>query len=216
MNQPALNNLDAAIWHTIDINAAIDQNNLDSRPVLTTAFPVFDGERVLSQGTFTLYDFRALGDGTYAHNSGFFYASGGFGAALTLGAAAGRMAGNSRRKREAQAAAIPRWTPIDTGYLHVTTHRACFQTSTNFFTWDYGSMTTVQLVGCTQMQFTGSTDDGRQICWIVDSVWAALLFTIWARRCHVQHPQFVSRVWIPQGWYERARASSYGLPRGSS
>ncbi|MDF8265170.1 hypothetical protein [Luteipulveratus flavus] len=215
-NQPDLSNLDAAIWHTVDINAALDQGSLHRRPRLATTFPLLDGERVLAQGSFTLYDFLAAGDGTYMHNSSFFYARGGLGAALTLGVAASQIAGNSRRKRAAAAAAVPRWTPISSGHLHVTTHRTCFQTAAKFFVWDYGSMTTAQLMASHQMQFTGSTDDGRQVSWIVDSVWAALLFTIWARRCHAQHPQYVSRTWVPQGWYERARASSYGLPRGAS
>lgn len=204
--------LDAAIWHTVDINQAIDARRLDSRPYLATYFPLLPGEKVLSQGGFTLLDYQSVGDGSYLHNSSYFYASGGLGAAMTLGFAASRAAGNSRRRRAALAAATPRWLAIDSGELHVSTHRLCFQSAGSFYGWTYDAIDVAQLAGPEQMHFSGTTEDGRRISWILDSVWAALAFTLWARSRHPHHPQFTGRTWIPAGWADRVRATSYGLP----
>ncbi|MCF8569225.1 hypothetical protein L5G32_02950 [Gordonia sp. HY002] len=92
----------------------------------------------------------------------------------------------------------------------VSTHHLHFATPYKYFQWDFGSIHSMTLVGPGQVQFAGQSVDGP-IAWILESDWAELAFTIWARARHAQHPQFITAGWIPPGWHERAAHAGWQL-----
>ena len=102
---------DAAIWRTVCINDLVDSGRFHEVPHVPTTFPgaLSPEEKVMATGPFALHEFMSIGDGTYVHDAGFFFASGRYGAALTAGVAIGRAVGNrSRRRAAADAAVVPR------------------------------------------------------------------------------------------------------------
>ncbi len=204
---------DLAVWHTVDINLYLDEGHLEQRPVIGTPFPLRHSheERALAEGEFTLLTYVASGDGSYAHSSGFFFATGPAGLALTALTVAGRAAANSRRRREAEEAAALRWRPTERGHLTVSTHGFYLRGSTGFFPWPYVAVSTAELLGPGQVRLSGSSDQGS-IDWIITSVWAELFFTLWARTVHPAHPQFVGRTWVPPGWADRLTREGHALP----
>ncbi|SIR99105.1 hypothetical protein SAMN05445060_2016 [Williamsia sterculiae] len=163
------------------------------------------------QGAFTLHDFGAMGDGSYVHNNGFFFASGGTGLALTAGMAAGRALGNGSRRSAAQAAAVARWKQIDQGALFVSTHGFRMQTQRGMYSWWWDAIGSMQLVAPGTVQFSGDSANGH-VTWILGSEWAELVFTFWARVRHRRHPQFLNGGWVPPGWAQRYGASGMSAP----
>lgn len=208
-----MSNADIAIWHTVDINQRIDSGELAGRAAAPTSFPPqFDtSETMLASGPFSLLEFTSAGDGSYVHqNSAFF---GGGGAALAFGAAftVGTAIGNSNRRRAAAQAAAHAWRPVDSGDVTVSTHGFYLRTPRGLLPWGWGAIQEAQLVGPQQVNLSGDSDRGR-VGWIICSDWAELLFTMWARVMHPQHPQFVTRTWIPEGWAGRVQSCNVVLP----
>ncbi|QRY62584.1 hypothetical protein JVX90_19855 [Gordonia sp. PDNC005] len=200
---------DIAIWHTTQINSLIDSGRAAELPNLLTPFPVADSGTVLADGTFRLLNFESAGNGTYVHQSGFVFGTGGVGLAIAGGFALAQAAGNSRRRREAAALAQPQWRQIDAGQLWISTSTLHFSVPSQYYTWTYDSIDSMTLVAPRQAQFSGRSAHGP-ITWILESDWAELAFTVWARARHPRHPQFMTRGWIPPGWHDRAHLA--GLP----
>src|SRR5690606_32039467 len=89
--------------------AATGREVLPLQPVLTNFAPQGGPHDVLlCGGPYELLTFRPLGDGSYQHNGGFFFATGGVGLALTAGAMIARGVGNRSRREAAAQAAVPR------------------------------------------------------------------------------------------------------------
>ncbi|MEO7059217.1 MAG: hypothetical protein ABI083_05845 [Lapillicoccus sp.] len=204
---------DSAIWHTVDINIWLDEGHLERRAAIGTRFPLrFDAdERALAQGDFTLLSYVAAGDGSYTHNGGFFFATGAAGLALTAVAAAGRAAANSRRRAQAAAEAAMQWRPTDGGQLTVTSHGFYLAARQGFYPWVYPAIDTASMMGPQQVQLSGQSDHGP-VQWVIVSVWAELIFTLWARAVHPRHPQIVEQTWIPPGWLDRLKVAGHVLP----
>lgn len=153
----------------------------------------------------------SIGDGTYVHDAGFFFASGRYGAALTAGVAIGRAVGNRSRRRAAADAAVPRWCLVDDGLVHVSDFGFYLQSRRGLLPWGWGAVTSAQLVGPGRLWMSGNSTNGP-VQWIVDSDWAVLILTMWARVRHPRHPQFEQGAWIPEGWAARITADGYPLP----
>lgn len=208
-----LSDSDTALWHTLRINLELDREQTPG-PV-THYGATYTGdpdERILARGPFQLLDFRSLGDGSYLHNNGFFFATGGAGAAATVAYGVGQAIGNSRRRNAAAAMAMPRWTLIDGGMVDVTDRRLVMQTPNGLYSWWYSAFTSAMLVGPRQLNFTGGAADGREISWILDSDWAELALTIWARLHAPAHPQRHS--WLPPDWAKRVILAGQVFPPG--
>lgn len=183
-----LSQADIAIWHTLAIEQQLADGSIAARPQAPTNFGLYQGEWALANGEFTLHEYHA-GDGFYAPNYS-------------------RRAGGQ--------AAVPRWVPIAGGIMCLTTMRMCFTEPTKHYQWGWQHISSGQLVGPRQFNFTGHTEDGRDVSWILESDWAELALILWARVQHPQHWQFAGRTWIPQGWTERALAAGYAIPGSSS
>lgn len=206
---------EAAIWRTVAINQSIDHGVMGKFPQVPTHFPLQlggDRERVFATGPFQLRDYIALGDGSYMHQSGMMFATGAAGLALTGAFAVGQAIGNSSRRSHAEAMATPQWHVIDQGQVFVSGAGFYLDTGRNLFPWGFRSIHSARLVKPGAALINGESRQGP-IAWIVESDWAELIFTLWARLIHPNHPQFAGNAWIPPGWSDRARTSKYGLPR---
>lgn len=94
------------------------------------------------------------------------------------------------------------WTAIDVGQLTVSTIGFYLETDDAVNPWDYGSIVAAELAGPGRVYLTGTSQRGT-VCWLLTSIWAELVFVLWARARHPQHPQLVKHDWIPDGWVER-------------
>lgn len=203
---------DTAVWHTVRINDLIDRGSIDECPRVTTTFAPMDAsEHVFAQGPFGLFNFEAMGDGSYVHSSGAVFATGGAAAAFAGAFTIAQALGNRQRKRVARAAAQPRWRQIDAGSLWVSSHGVHFATAMKYYSWAYSAIDALELISPGTIRFEGRSLNGP-ISWVLESDWAELAFTLWARSRHPNHPQFVSRAWVPAGWRERVIAGGYALP----
>jgi len=199
-------NRDSALWHTCEIVADLSQGRYpQSAPqVLTSFLPTLGPEEALwASGPFQLFDYQPIGDGSYVHNSGWFFATGAAGLMATAAIAAARAAGNNSRRASAAAAAQPRWVPIDWGTLHTGSHGVYLHTPTALLTWGWPSFTSMSMMAPGTVHLNGNSDRG-QVSWILEADWAELVFVLWAVTVHPRHPQLVNGEWLPPGWLERA------------
>lgn len=200
---------DDALLHSCYVVSAFR----DGRPDLvvsdiSASFPPSLGqhERLLVHGAFSLSDHQAAGDGTYMHDSGFFFASGGAGLAVTGVVAGARAIGNASRRARAAQDAVPRWIEIDRGSIIVGTHGFYLQSALGHREWGWDSITLADMVGPDHVHLVGVSTTGP-VSWIVSSPWSPLLFALWCLARHPEHPRFVSGGWLPPGWWDRAIAS---------
>lgn len=211
---------DSAIWRTVWLNDLADAGLLKTAESIPTSFAphLGVGERALAAGPVRQLEYMAAGDGSYTHESGgalfvtgsprMLAASAGF----TLAGAALRGRGNAKRRREAEQRAQQQWRQIDEGLLYVSQFGLYFHTPGGLFPWSWDSITSMQLVGPGQLLMSGHSQRGP-VQWILQSDWAELAFTFWARSRHPEHPQFRSGTWVPPGWVQRVEASPWELPR---
>ena len=207
---------DTALWYTCEIAADLVAGRLPhSKPEVLAAFPPQPPDELFwASGQFQLLELRTLGDGSYVHNGGFFFATGPLGLAATAATAIGRAAGNGARRKAAAQAAVPRWTVIDTGWAYIAPSGFAMQSQGGVFHWSGGSIQAAQMVAPRTLHFYGNSSRGP-ISWILVSDWAELIFLTWALRHHPRHPQLLDGGWLPPGWLTRCAGYSHGtrLPR---
>lgn len=104
---------------------------------------------------------------------------------------------------------------IGSGTLYVSTDGFYMHTAAGLHPWRYSAITTAQLTAPGSLVFSGDSDNGP-ITWAMESGWAELAFTLWARTVHPQHPQYAGHQWIPAEWADRVQASGYQLPTHSN
>lgn len=205
---------DTAIWYAIQITELIGAGRLEQWPGEPAPFVMRlgEGERALTTGGYMLYDYGALGDGSYEHQGGMFMATGRGGLAMTAGFMAAQAFGNSSRRKAAERAAQERWRPLEQGQIWVTEHGFYRASQYGMTTWGYGDIDAAQLVAPGNLWFSGQSSQGP-ISWIVESTWAELILLLWARAVGVQHPQTMDVGWIPPGWVERVQGAGVALPQ---
>jgi hypothetical protein len=212
--QPTWSTHDAAVWHTVDIVQAALASRLDERPAIHAPFPPRHGvgERLLAQGDFQLYTHTSVGDGSYQHSDGFFFATGGVGLALTAGFAVAQAAGNASRRNRAAQDAVPRWLLSDRGLMWVSTAGFYLQTVNGLFPWAWQHIQSAQLLAPATLHLQGQSDTGS-VSWLIVSDWAELAFVLWALQMHPQHPMLTQMTWVPPGWQQRCVQAGYAPPR---
>lgn len=184
-------------------------------PEVLAPFPPSTGDdRFWASGGFELLACRAVGDGSYMRNDGFFFATGPLGLVLTAASAAGRAVGNSSRRQAAAANAVPRWIEIDRGSAYLAPSGFAMHTPYALLSWPYSSLTSAQMVGPRSVHFQGTSTSGP-ISWILLCDWAELLFITWALTFHPRHPQLLNGGWLPPGWLERCTEHRYSTRLGS-
>ena len=162
-------------------------------------------EQFLATGPFSLSTYDAPGDGTYSHDSSFFFATGKAGLAATAGLAAARAAGNSQRRKQAAYQTIPRWIPVYSGTVTVSDEGAYLRTMQEFIPWDWPMIRSAQMVGFNLGVLAVPRADGRLGHWLLQSHYAELVFVLWAAKMYPSHPQLVDGSWLPANWLHWAR-----------
>ncbi|MGH3526281.1 MAG: hypothetical protein ACRDQV_14160 [Pseudonocardiaceae bacterium] len=173
---------------------------------VTAPFPPTLGEELplWGSGAFTLHEWRAPGDGSWQPNQTIAFGTGAVGAGLMIGSLLGGVIGNSRARRAAEAAAIPRWMQTDGGGLYLS-HRGFYLHTDRVVAWDWASVTSATMAKPGAVQISGTSEYGP-ISWALCSDWAELLFITWALTRHPRHPQLIGGQWLPPGWLDHAHA----------
>ncbi|MHB1138047.1 MAG: hypothetical protein ACYC2O_03765 [Microthrixaceae bacterium] len=165
-------------------------------------------EQMIHWGDYQRSWFGAAGDGSY-DSSTFFL--GGFGAAgMALGAATlGASAiGNAGRKSRARRDATEMWRPIDSGHLYVSTHGYYILPSTGgIFCFPQSSLLQADLGGPGVLLATHSMDGGHQSQFAITTVWAELLFVMWAHEYSPHHPRLTNLGFLPPEFIQRVEYS---------
>lgn len=204
---------DTALWHTCEIAVDLVHGVVpEPRQEVYTAFPPQLGhdERFWASGAFELLEERAAGDGSYVHNSGFFFATGVVGLTATAAFAGARALGNTQRRAAAAQAAVPSWTPVETGNVYVSPLGMHLHTARSVLPWRWSAFTAMQMVGPGAVHVLWNSDSGP-ISWVLRSDWSELVFVTWAMTHHRRHPQLLNGGWLPPGWFGWASQQSYPL-----
>ena len=166
-----------------------------------TSFPPHfsPDEQIWGGGPFLLWDFRALGDGSYLHQSGVHFGFGGLGLLFAGASMAAQASGNNQRRSAARRDAQPRWVVIDEGDLFVSTHGLYLATRGGLHPWSWEEISRAELAGPGVLAFSGQSVYGP-VSWQVQSEFAELAFLCWALVRHPRHYQLLSRTWIRPGW----------------
>lgn len=204
---------DDVLIYTCDLLDIIQHQRWESLPQLASHFrPQVEGERLLLDRPFARREWRALGDGTYYRSSGGFFATGRGALPLMLGFAAGQAIANSNARRQAAAAAQPRWAYADAGHLFVATHGFYMQTGRGLYRWGWDAIdgASVEAPGVVQVQ--GRSVNGP-VHWQLETHAAELVFVLWTLARHQDHPQLVTDTWLPRGWVAWAAHQQGRMPR---
>jgi hypothetical protein len=165
-------------------------------------------ETYLASGPFTLSIHAAPGDGSYMHDSSFFFATGRGGLAATAGFAAVRAMGNSRRRAQAQEQAIARWLPRHAGEVTVSDHGMYLRNIQDFFAWDWHSIDSAEVVAFNTVILAAPSTQGTTH-WLLQSQYAELVFLLWAKTRYPGHPQLQHHAWLPPNWAPWATAQGH-------
>jgi hypothetical protein len=191
---------DDALLHTCRIaNLMITQGDLSQvQEVIAPFRPQVPGEQLWSEGPFTLWDWRAVGDGSWEmprHTI----------VDLALGPAAivNRFVKIRRAQRDAVSATVPRWVEAARGTLFTSVYGFYLYTpQPQVYPWPWEGITIAELIQSGSVRLTGTNSNGP-FKWLLQSDWAELVFVTWALTLHPKHPQLNS--WLPSGWIEHAR-----------
>ncbi|MFD1718853.1 hypothetical protein [Georgenia deserti] len=170
-------------------------------------------EQLLAAGPFELYNFQALGDGTYQRGGALAVGTGVLGAAALGATLAASAVGNHSRKKRAQADAVPRWVQIDGGRIVVSNFGFYLETGAGLLPWSLTDLDQIEMVGPGQLLMCGTSMQGT-IRWILASDWAELLFVVWTHALAPRHPQLLGGGWLPPGWLDHVRSHGYGSALG--
>jgi len=143
MNQPVPAQRDSALRYTAGLAHDLLQGRRPTSAATVYApFPTqfAADEQLWSIGPFRLYELRAPGDGSYVEDQSWFVATGGLGLALTAAVYGARKVGNDRRRREAEAALVPRWIEIGAGDLYTGTHGFYVHPPAGLWSWSWNDV----------------------------------------------------------------------------
>jgi hypothetical protein len=196
--------LEEHLWHTCDILADLTDGTLHNRPPVATRARLDPGERVLAVGWAQRLTWRALGNGSYAHNNVVAFGN----PAFVIGSMLGSAVGNASRRNAAAAAAQPRWVLEGVGELTVTDRGAYFDhPRADAALWWTGNALDIDLIGPEDFQITFINVQGNRHSLRLLTPWASLLFVLAAKANFTAHPRLLGGTWLPPDFEDRcARA----------
>lgn len=205
---------DSILWQTCAwVAAAVGGQEVVPRGTVLTNFAPQGGpdDVLLCAGPFERLTFRALGNGTYDHNGGFFFATGRLGIAVSAGVLLARGLTNHARRTSAAQAAVPRWVVEEQGTFTVGTRGFHLSNSSGVFYWGWGAITSITITGPGYFEMFGESTNGP-VHWTFATPWAELIFALWALTCHPRHPQLVTGQWLPSGFLQWVAQHGYEPP----
>ena len=169
-------------------------------------------ERIFQWGNYQRSWFGAAGD---VSNHSSMFSMGGFGAAGVAvgGAPAGAAppngsANGSPIRTSAAHHDVTEWRPIDQGLLYLSSHGYYLLPSTGVvLSFPLESMVQADVGGPGVLLGTYSMANGSQEQFSVASVWAELLFVMWAHEHCPDHPRLTNLGFLPPEFVERVQAS---------
>lgn len=196
---------ESALWRTCEIiNDLVRFGRWPQQIQVGFARQLSHEEEIFLWGDYQRSWFGAVGDGSY-QTSTFF--AGGFspvGVALgvaTLGASA---AGNAARKSRARKAAQATWRPFDAGQIYVSTHGFYLVPGNGVLAFGHPSIVQADLGAPGVLLATISMDQGGQEQFAITSMWAELIFVMWARAFCPGHPRLSNLGFLPAEFVQRA------------
>ncbi|MFC9293952.1 hypothetical protein ACFTWH_36320 [Streptomyces sp. NPDC057011] len=198
--RPGWSWLDEYLWASCDIIADLAEGRLEQRPLVATIARLEPRERALAVGPAQRLTWRAVGNGSYTHQSVVAFGR----PAFVLGSMAGAALGNAARRRAAAQDAQPRWVVDGTGEITVTTRKVYFGHPRAPLDLAWGGLDTIDLVApeVFQTSFCNS-HNGRQTTVQLYSPWASLLFVLAAVTAFPAHPRLLGRGWLPPNFEKR-------------
>lgn len=218
-----LSNQDLAIWHTIQINHALENGALDRYPRLPATVRLSDGRGPLAVGGYAMLSYQDI---QYEWQSGqpamqfVNHVNYGNPNAIANSAVAGLTAAgvsalmNRRGRKKAEQMSGGRWVEEERGELLIGSTGILFRPGGHTYVWHYGGLQNAELVGPHHVRFEVAFDSGAVEERIIASDWAELCFVMWAHSQFPEHAQLRGRTWIPPGWFDRLQASGMRLPLG--
>jgi hypothetical protein len=181
---------DAALWHTVSLNQALDRREHAGLPTVQPPFALERGEVAYASGDLSMLNVIAYGIP---------------GADLL-------------RPRQSRGLRTFRWAAGSTserGRLWVTSHGFRLDVLHGILAWPWQSVQSIEMVGPGQLLMVGTSSNGT-VRWLIGSDWSELLFTLWARGVNPAHPMYRARSWIPPGWQQRVSKAGLELPTSSA
>ncbi|MFB7497138.1 hypothetical protein ACFC09_21045 [Streptomyces sp. NPDC056161] len=192
--------LDEYLWFSCDIIADLVEGRMEQRPLVATVARLEPGERALAVGPAQRLTWRAVGDGSYMHQSVVAFGS----PVFVLGSMAGSALGNSARRRAAENDAQPRWVVEGSGEITVTTRKVYFGHPKCALDLAWGGLDTIDLVAPEIFQTSfRNIHNGRQTTVQLQTPWASLLFVLAAITAFPAHPRLLGRGWLPPDFEKR-------------
>jgi hypothetical protein len=202
-SQPLWSQLDEYLWHTCDILTDILEGRVAHRPTVATTAPLGHGDRALAVGPGQRLTWRALGDGSYVHNSVAAFGSPG----LVFGTLAANAIGNAARRGRAASDARPRWVLEDAGHVTLTLRKLHFAGRSGALDFGWTALASIDLAASDVFQTSYVSTRGVHTTVRVRTPWASLAFALAAITAFPAHPRLLAGGWLPPDFERRcARA----------
>ncbi|MEU5190443.1 hypothetical protein AB0G83_25355 [Streptomyces klenkii] len=193
--------LDEYLWYSCEIIADLVEGRLEQRALIASTARLQHGERVLAVGPAQRGSWRALGDGSYMHQSGFAFGNPGF----VLTSLAATAISNSARRNRAARDAQPRWVLEGPGEVTVTTRRMHFSHPVHelYWDWDASGLRAIDLIAPDAVEVAFIDNNNTHNLARVHTSWASLIFALTARTSFPAHPRLLTQGWLPPDFDKR-------------
>ncbi|MGW2229912.1 hypothetical protein [Streptomyces formicae] len=202
--------MDDHLLYTCHVVSDLVQGKLAERSPVPSMARLGPGELSVAVGPAARSSWRALGDGSYAHNTMLAVGRPGF----VIGSLVGSALGNAARRRQAAANAQPRWVADGHGEVTVTDRRAHFGHPQNSLDLEWSGLDAADLVapGFFQCSFRDMHNGSP---WMVQlhSHWASLMFVLAAHAAFPAHPRLLGGSWLPPDFEAKCRAFGHACPQ---
>lgn len=197
---------ESALWQTCNFLVEIvDHDRLPAQIPVGFAHQFSADEVVFAGADFQRSWFGAIGDGSY--NSSTFLLGGlspgglALGAA-TLGASALR---NSSKKARAQHDATEMWRPVDEGQLFISSGGFYLNSRNGLLAFSFEALAQADLSAPGVIVYTAYMDGGGQEQFALTTIYAELIFALWAYSRAPHHPRLQNLGFLPSEFVERVR-----------
>ncbi|MEU6990007.1 hypothetical protein ABZ953_05010 [Streptomyces sp. NPDC046465] len=186
------------------------RGRLGDRPPVPSTARLGPGELPVAVGPAARSTWRALGDGSYTHNTTLAVGR----PAFVIGSLVGSALGNAARRRQAATHAQPRWVADGQGEVTVTDRRAYFGHPQSRLDLEWGGLDAADLTapGVFQCSYRDMyTGSGQMVQ--LHSFWASLMFVLAAHAAFPAHPRLLSGSWLPPDFENKCRAYGRACPQ---
>lgn len=197
---------ESALWQTCNYLVEIfDHDRLPAHIPIAFAHQFSSDEVVFAWSEFQRSWFGAAGDGSYNSST---FVVGGLSAgglalgAATLGASALR---NSSKKARARLDATDMWRPFDQGHLYISSGGFYLQSQHGLLPFSFGSIAQADLGAPGVLVYMAYMDGGGQEQFALTTIYAELIFALWAYSHAPHHPKLQNLGFLPSEFVARVQ-----------